>query len=349
MKEDYKFTIKRFKKENLSSDELKNSLLFNENLEIYELKRSESIINNKIMIVKNKINFLNKPCLLLEEICEISQGIVEATDRISYKMLNKVQNKKDYKVGQGVFVFNINELKKINPNESEKKFLKPYLDAQDVSRYYYKWKNNFVWYVGNKENKKIKADKINYKNMKKYLDYVSRFITSSNKPYGIHRTRDSKFFKSPKLLCKNMINKPCFAYCEEEFYINMSFNVIIQKIKDYSLKYILGILNSKFGEYWFNSNAKKRGINVDIGVGILKKFPIKRIDFNNKYEIEIYQKIVNDVEIVISLYKQLNDNKGMTADAIKSNIDKVDKEIDNLVYELYGLTEEEIKIIEEIK
>ncbi|MFA5972411.1 MAG: hypothetical protein WC780_08680 [Lentimicrobiaceae bacterium] len=32
--------------------------------------------------------------------------------------------------------------------------------------------------------------------------------------------------------------------------------------------------------------------------------------------------------------------------AIKSEIDKTDKEIDRMVYDLYGLTEEEIKIVE---
>ena len=45
-------------------------------------------------------------------------------------------------------------------------------------------------------------------------------------------------------------------------------------------------------------------------------------------------------------WMEVFENKKLEAQTIKYEIEKTDKEIDQMVYELYGLTEEEIKIIE---
>jgi adenine-specific DNA-methyltransferase len=62
-----------------------------------------------------------------------------------------------------------------------------------------------------------------------------------------------------------MFAKPEFTYDEENYYTGFSFSIINGKDKNYSLKYLLAILNSSLGNYWFQINGKKRGVGVDIG------------------------------------------------------------------------------------
>ena len=72
------------------------------------------------------------------------------------------------------------------------------------------------------------------------------------------------------LKIQNLFVKECFY--PQNFVLMMKnimsgfHSVIIQKDKDYDLKYLLGLLNSSFGKNWFNTNGKKRGVGVDIGV-----------------------------------------------------------------------------------
>lgn len=107
-----------------------------------------------------------------------------------------------------------------------------------------------------------------------YLDKYSKYITSSNKPYGIHRPRKNKFFENEKLIFKIMFKKSEIAYDSNQHYVGMSCSTIIQKNNKYNLKFLLGILNSNFGLYWFYKTGKRRGVGVDIGVQKLREFPI---------------------------------------------------------------------------
>lgn len=89
------------------------------------------------------------------------------------------------------------------------------------------------------------------------LDNLKEFITSSNAPYGIHRTREQRFFEEPKLICKGMFLTPEFYYDEDKFYCGFSFSVIIQKSNEYDLKLLLALMNSKVGDYWFKQNGRR--------------------------------------------------------------------------------------------
>jgi adenine-specific DNA-methyltransferase len=204
-----------------------------------------------------------------------------------------------------------------------------------------------VFYIGNKENKEILLKRKNYPNIINHLDKYKKYITSSNAPYGIHRTRESRFFTSPKIIGQNMFDKPSFVYCEQPYYVNFGFNVVVNNNKNYDLRYLLGILNSNFGAFWFNLHAKKRGINNDLGVGVLRTFPVRKINFTDPKEITLHNRMVTLVDNMLSFHNQaaaarLPQEKEM----IQRQIQATDDQIDRLVYELYGLTEEEIKIVE---
>ncbi len=310
-------------------------------------KNKRAINYDDLISEDNKINFdiqksiSFKNCNPLGDVYDVSQGVVEATDKISNKAISNL-SATDFKAGDGVFVLSQKELDSLKLTVDEKKIIKKYLNTSDVGKYSISFNNQHLIYSDKEFKEKIKDGE--YPNIKTHLDRVSQFITSSNKPYGLHRPRKSKYFENPKLICKGMFLSPEFYYDEDKYHVGFSFSVIIQKCKDYRLKYLLGVLNSKIGGYWFNINGKKRGIGVDIGVLVFRQFPIRKANIEQQVVIE---KLVDKM---LSLNKRLNeigDKKTDERARIEEEIKKTDAEIDELVYKIYDITEEERKIIEE--
>jgi len=309
-------------------------------------EKNKKLIPSQKLITDNKINFEAmgtesnfKNCASLGELYDVSQGVAEATDKISNK---QAFNSKDFKAGDGVFVLDRNELKGLNLTDQENKIIKKYLNTNDVSKYGIKLNSEFLIYSDKEVKQKISDG--SYPNIKNHLDKMKKFITSSNKPYGLHRPRESKYFESPKLICKGMFLSPEFYYDEDKHYVGFSFSVIIQKDKNYHLKYLLGLLNSEFAKKWFNANGKKRGVGVDIGVLVFRKFPVYLADKKQQIEIAgLVDKMQGLNQELQKLDQELDDKE---YNEIKEQIVKTDKKIDAEVYKLYGLTEEEIKIVE---
>jgi len=80
---------------------------------------------------------------------------------------------------------------------------------------------------------------------------------------------------------------------------------------------------------------------------VINQLPIRTIDFNNPAEKKIHDTVVSLVEKMLELNKQLRKaHFDSEKEPIERQIAATDKKIDDIVYELYGLTEEEIKIVE---
>ncbi|MBX3042721.1 MAG: N-6 DNA methylase [Candidatus Kapabacteria bacterium] len=312
----------------------------NDNIDSYDNHR----INNSNLFGVDKINLscgldIFNNCDSLVNHFEVSQGVVEATDKISKNLFTNTKNK-NIKIGDGVFVLNEKEISSLELTTSELELLKPYLNISHVKRYSINYQNEYLLYLGKIERERI-ARGI-YPNIKKHLDNMEEFITSSNAPYGIHRTREQRFFDEPKLICKGMFLKPEFFYDEKKYYCGFSFSVIIQKSNKYDLKFLLSLMNSKVGGYWFNMNGKKRGIGVDIGVKVFRLFPIPQ-----NPAPETQNQLIKLVETMLQLNKDLQAaTLPEQKEHLQARIKYTDNKIDQLVYQLYELTEEEIKIVE---
>jgi type I restriction-modification system DNA methylase subunit len=118
--------------------------------------------------------------------------------------------------------------------------------------------------------------------------------------------------------------------------------------QEYSSKYILGVLNSKLLTFYFQhiSSCFKGGWYA-YEPRFLRRIPIYKINFSIRTEKQQHDRMVEMVEQMLELQKKfhgakLENEKNM----FKKQIDFLDNQIDKLVYKLYGLTEEEIKIVE---
>ena len=327
----------------VEKDEFSSNISSISHAEIYTPDMKIDFVQADSIAILNKLALNSFDLQGENKYFEVSQGVVEATDSVTLKSAMKQNRDQDAK--KGIFVLNEAELQQIKVNLAEQKYVKKYLRVSDVSKYLYSFRGYYLLYIGNKESKHIKENKDLYRSIVNHLDYFAPYITSSNRPYGIHRTRKPHFFTREKLLCPNMFDRSKFAYCDGEFYVNLSFNVIITWQEKYSLKYVLAILNSALGVFWFNINGKKRGVNVDVGVGVMRKFPIRTIDFDNPADKAMHDKMVELVDEMLKLHKELPGLAGEGRRVAQTIIETVDSEIDALVYRLYGLSEDERAIV----
>ena len=99
---------------------------------------------------------------------------------------------------------------------------------------------------------------------------------------------------------------------------------IKKEYSNYKLEYLLAILNSKYLNYIYNNTIKESNrVFPQIKISNLKKLPIRTIDFNNKLDIDIYNKIISIVE-ELSKFE-------FNSIAYKSYISI----LDNLIFDLY--------------
>ncbi|AEE14724.1 hypothetical protein Thena_1098 [Thermodesulfobium narugense DSM 14796] len=152
--------------------------------------------------------------------------------------------------------------------------------------------------------------------------------------------------KTPKILSQNIVAHimnpvdKVLIMATIDFDGNLTLDTVMNTyIKDefkniFSYSYILGILNSKLSEwfyYWFVYNRAIRTMHFD--KYYIGKLPIKQIDKSNQ---NIVSEIESKVEDILNIKQK---DSGSDTSQLKN-------EIDNLVYRLYDLKEEEIEIIE---
>lgn len=150
-------------------------------------------------------------------------------------------------------------------------------------------------------------------------------------------------FEKPKIIYPNICKRPEFTYDESDKYTNQKCFII--PIPD---KYLLGVLNSKLTYFLFNMMLPKlRGDFYEPSYVIFKNFPIKSPHESNPADVARRDRIV---ALVVSLLAMNQTLAGSVSPAERSRLEaacaEADAEIDRIVYALYGLTEEEIAIVE---
>jgi hypothetical protein len=115
-----------------------------------------------------------------------------------------------------------------------------------------------------------------------------------------------------------------------------------------SLKFILGLLNSKLLTFRFRSIGKLKGGGIlEYFWNSISKLPIRRINFEQAGDKAIHDGVVALVDKILIMAPQLRaatDDKQRRV--LQHAVESIDHQIDQLVYELYGLTPDEIALVE---
>ena len=155
-----------------------------------------------------------------------------------------------------------------------------------------------------------------------------------------------------KIISAGMVKRLEFCYDNSANILSgKSTTVILSKEENlYNLKYIIALLNSKLYNLVFKSSNKHNAMSggyMNVNKNSLSQFIYYPLDFNNKKDKEIHDKLVNLVDSIIAINKKLNNEKNSNmATMLKRQIKAIDDNIDKIVYELYRLNKNEIKLVE---
>lgn len=312
-----------------------------EGIETFEvLIKPEELINKTISFSNSSssslINNIKKISNYYLNNANVAQGIVFPQDFVQASHLPKIKNE-SVKTGDGIFVLKNDYIGNLNLDISEKQYLKPYYTSRQVNRYLS---------IKNTDQSLIYADK-NFKenidqspNIKKHLDKFKNVITSDFAPYGLHRSRNENFFLYPSIFSLRKTAFPAFSFVDFPCYVSQSYFVI--QPKDINLKYLTGLLNSKVVYFWLKNKGKKQGDQLQIDKEPLLEIPLI------KTTPEKEQPIIELVDKIMMLNKQLGETTPDTDkyNELKKEIVKIDHKIDEEAYKIYGLNNNEIKIIE---
>ncbi len=168
--------------------------------------------------------------------------------------------------------------------------------------------------------------------------------------YSCHRSRDMNIFEKERIVTPEISFRGNMTLSPAGFYNNTQvYSVVLNDEQPESKHYLLGVLNSNL-LWWYliNSGTTLRGGYFRFKKNYLAPFPVRLIDFTNSSDTDRHDEVVSLVKSIMGLYKSLDVAKTPTdKQFIQRQIETTDKQIDTLVYELYGLSEEEINIVEE--
>ena len=208
-----------------------------------------------------------------------------------------------------------------------------------TNKYYIEDSDVYVAYLSAKDEPNLDIEKL--PNIKRKL---LRFETELKKRrevinkrfnwFFMHWPRNKGIFKSgtEKLITQVRCECPKFCYTKGEFYGSRAL-FFIQTTR-WDMKALIGILNSKLIEFWLRNKGKIQGVLLKLDKDPLLNIPLPSpsVKDNNKLLQEI--SILAERIIIVKQNNNLTDTSAL------------ESEIDQIVYRLYGLTEEEIAIIE---
>ena len=161
---------------------------------------------------------------------------------------------------------------------------------------------------------------------------------------------ETKHKAKGKLLTRQIGQYPSFALDMVGYHcLNTIFMVTLREKAPLDSTVLLGVLNSKLlRALWVGRFYDQRQTFPKVKGTYLKELPIALADFSNPAEKSIHDKLVQFVDKMLDLTPKMQAAKSETDKVTLHNaITATDNEIDRLVYDLYGLTEDEIKLVEE--
>jgi hypothetical protein len=184
----------------------------------------------------------------------------------------------------------------------------------------------------------------------KFVDSITckEVIQKKHPLYCLHRPRKERIFlKERKLIGVITCDKIALAIDETQTFVTDGL-YLFATIKEINEKYLMGILNSTLFVFAYRLLTLEEGrVLAQVKPIILYQLPICTIDFDNPDDVTKHDKMVKLVERMLDLQKKLSAAKIPDEKTkIQRQIDATDKQIDKLVYDLYGLTDSEIDIVE---
>ncbi|OPG52916.1 class I SAM-dependent DNA methyltransferase [Helicobacter pylori] len=224
--------------------------------------------------------------------------------------------------------------------------IKPILRGKDIKRYSYEWASLWVinthnGYTSNLKSKIPPIDIEKYPAIKTHLnshyDTIATRSDQGDTPYHLRNCAYLEDFEKEKIVYGEIVQEPRFyldnGECELGYFYAEATSFILT---GEHLRYLLGMLHSKLITFAFKTFYAGGGLGESgyrYKKAFIERLPIPKITHKNQ---ELADKITDCAEQILALKEKDS----------KANTQRLEKEIDALVYQLYNLTDEEIKTIE---
>lgn len=318
------------------------------------------LIKNKEIMTKtrtnysstNQKNFINIPSkMFITKSIENYELYNKVLDRIPYKFLGDFIDSDGIQRGVSP---DLKEAFIVNTSIKRRLKLEPFqlkltvTGGKQVKRYFIDSKDQYLIY--NRKNEELK----NIPNICKYIDQFKERITCSevkqkkHSLYVLHRSRDENIFLKPKKII-GVITEDELIVALDENRLFPTDGCYLFSLKDLEeTNYLLALLNSRLFVFIYRLISLEEGRPLaQVKPTIINKLPIRTIDFKNLSEKAAHDKLVSLVDRMLDLNKKKNT---LPPSAVREKIEReiavTDEKIDDIVYGLYGITEEERKIIE---
>lgn len=232
----------------------------------------------------------------------------------------------------------------MSERERTKELIKPILRGKDIKRYSYEWAHLWVINTHNGYTSALKSkippiDIEKYPATKAHLDAhydtIATRCDQGDTPYHLRNCVYLEDFEKEKIVYPETSQGAYFIYENSQIFLEKTAFMIVSDA--YNLKLLTALLNSKLITFYFKNFCGgcilgKSGYQYNKHA--LEKIPIPKITPQNQ---ELARKITDGAKQILALKEK----------DPKANTQGLEKEIDALVYQLYNLTDEEIKIIED--
>jgi Eco57I restriction-modification methylase/restriction endonuclease TaqI-like protein/restriction-modification enzyme MmeI-like protein len=231
----------------------------------------------------------------------------------------------------------------LRESPAAERMIKPYVIGDDVRKYHIRETNRFLIYT---------FHDIDMRGCASVLGHLERFKAklqqraTEQEWYELQQPQHRYVpdYESPKIIYPDIAKESRFAFDDAKMYpADTTFVIPLADL------YLLGVLNSKLAFFYFSHVCPvlgdvRHGGRLRMKLNYVQEFPVKVSGAANK---DRHDRMVSLVERMLALNRELAAAKtAHTKINLQRQIDASDTQIDQLVYELYGLSEDEIRIVE---
>lgn len=334
-----------------------NSHIDNNEIEIANFTKVNKIIKANAILDKKSLNMIKQDFILnIPNLLFITEGSEK------YNIFNKF-SKETYDI-LGSFIDDDNIQRGVSPDLKEaflvdeniikeyhlegNKLRKVLTGGIHVKRFLINYPDLWLIYTTRDDNYQQLPNICNYINQFRHKITCKEVKQNKHPLYSLHRSRNENIFlkndKKIGVVTSDRIIVPLDEY--RTFATDGLFLFGVRDIID--IKYLLGILNSKLYVFLYRLLALEGGRSLaQVKATIISNLPIRTIDFNDPADKARHDRLGEMVENMLVWHKQLAATAlPQEKTVLQRRIAETDRRIDELVYELYGLSPEEIRLVE---
>ncbi|NOT91785.1 TaqI-like C-terminal specificity domain-containing protein [Ferruginibacter sp.] len=270
------------------------------------MTKKETIQVKKIKQESFKENYKNQFTVALEEDDDIIKAKINKNAKLAFNDVCYINQAIALKSDRAAYLYD----KKIAEN------YKPVLDGREIKRYQTNWAG-------------------------KYLRYDVDAIHSCK--------REDIFTSKEKIFFRRVSSSLIGTLDNKEFYALNTLIVMNKKENvGYNIKFILGVFNSSFINYYYSKFLKStKKVFSEIQARQIGQVPFPNLNLKNKNDKSLHDDVVKNVDQLLNLNEELKEVKlASKVDQIQGRIDYCEQRINEIVCQLYHLTPDDIKVIE---